>query len=103
MTDSGPTGDYMPAGSSVCNSDDSARRRSRASTLTRAQRGDRKAFSHLMEPYRRELVAYCYRHTGSLAEAEDLTQESFVRAYRAMDSFEGRATARAWLYRIAHN
>lgn len=56
-----------------------------------------------MEPYRRELVAYCYRHTGSLAEAEDLAQESFVRAYRAMDTFEGRATARAWLYRIAHN
>jgi RNA polymerase sigma-70 factor (ECF subfamily) len=56
-----------------------------------------------MEPYRRELVAYCYRHVGSLTEAEDLAQESFVRAYRAMDSFEGRATARAWLYRIAHN
>ena len=75
----------------------------RVSTLSRAQKGDRKAFSHLMEPYRRELVAYCYRHVGSLTEAEDLTQESFVRAYRAMDSFEGRATARAWLYRIAHN
>lgn len=75
----------------------------RVTTLSRAQRGDRKAFSHLMEPYRRELVAYCYRHTGSLTEAEDLAQESFVRAYRAMDSFEGRATARAWLYRIAHN
>ncbi|BDI32947.1 RNA polymerase sigma factor [Capsulimonas corticalis] len=72
-------------------------------TLVRAQRGDRKAFSRLMEPYRRELVAYCYRHVGSLAEAEDIAQEAFVRAYRAMETFEGRATPRAWLYKIAHN
>jgi RNA polymerase sigma-70 factor (ECF subfamily) len=77
--------------------------RAEGSTLTQARRGDRKAFSRLMEPYRRELVAYCYRHTGSLTEAEDLAQEAFLRAYRAMNSFEGRATARAWLYRIAHN
>lgn len=80
------------------------RQRVGASTaLSRAQHGDRRAFSSLMEPYRRELVAFCYRHTGSLHEAEDLTQESFVRAYRAMQTFEGRASARAWLYRIAHN
>ena len=72
-------------------------------TLVRARRGDRKAFSRLMEPYRRELVAYCYRHVGSLAEAEDIAQEAFVRAYRAMETFEGRATPRAWLYKIAHN
>ncbi len=71
--------------------------------LDGARRGDRKAFSRLMEPYRRELVAYCYRLTGALAEAEDLTQEAFVRAFRALGEFEGRATPRAWLYRIAHN
>lgn len=71
--------------------------------LARARRGDRHAFSRLMEPYRRELVAYCYRLSGSLAEAEDLAQEAFVRAFRALDTFEGRATPRAWLYRIAHN
>ncbi len=76
---------------------------SETTTLARARRGDRRAFSRLMEPYRRELVAYCYRLTGTLSEAEDMAQEAFVRAYRALDSFEGRATPRAWLYRIAHN
>lgn len=72
-------------------------------TLSRARRGDRSAFSALAEPYRRELVAYCYRLTGKLSEAEDLAQEALVRAFRGMESFEGRASARAWLYRIAHN
>lgn len=76
---------------------------SETTTLARARRGDRRAFSRLMEPYRRELVAYCYRLTGTLSEAEDMAQEAFVRAYRALDRFEGRATPRAWLYRIAHN
>jgi RNA polymerase sigma-70 factor (ECF subfamily) len=71
--------------------------------LTRAKRGDRAAFSRLIEPYRREIIAYCYRLSGSLVEAEDLAQEAFVRAYRAMSTFEGRASVRAWLYRIAHN
>lgn len=74
-----------------------------ADDLVDARRGDRKAFSRMMEPYRRELVAYCYRLTGALAESEDLAQESFVRAFRALGEFEGRATPRAWLYRIAHN
>lgn len=64
---------------------------------------DHAAFSILMEPFRRELVAYCYRLTGSLSEAEDLAQEAFVRAFRGYGGFEGRATPRAWLYRIAHN
>ncbi len=72
-------------------------------SLARARRGDQTAFSRLMEPYRRELVAYCYRMAGSLSEAEDLAQEAFIRAYRALDGFEGRAAPRAWLYRIAHN
>ena len=69
----------------------------RAAVLDQARRGDRHAFSRLMEPYRRELVAYCYRLTRSLPEAEDLAQEAFVRAFRALDSFQGRATPRAWL------
>lgn len=71
--------------------------------LDRARGGDRRAFSRLMEPYRRELVAYCYRLTRSLPEAEDLAQEVFLRAFRALETFEGRATPRAWLYKIAHN
>ncbi len=71
--------------------------------LQRACRGDRKAFGKLTEPYRRELIAYCYRLTGTLTEAEDMVQEAFLRAFRGLDSFEGRASLRAWLYRIAHN
>ena len=71
--------------------------------LQRARRGDRKAFGKLTEPYRRELIAYCYRLTGTLTEAEDMVQEAFLRAFRGLDSFEGRASLRAWLYRIAHN
>jgi len=74
-----------------------------ASALLRARRGDRKAFSRLTEPYRRELISYCYRLTGTPTEAEDMVQEAFLRAYRALDGFEGRASLRAWLYRIAHN
>jgi len=74
-----------------------------AAIILRARRGDRKAFSRLTEPYRRELIAYCYRLTGSLTEAEDMVQESLLRAFRALETFEGRASLRAWLYRIAHN
>ena len=71
--------------------------------LLRARRGDRRAFSRLTEPYRRELIAYCYRLTGTLTEAEDMVQEAFLRAFKALDTFEGRASLRAWLYKIAHN
>ena len=71
--------------------------------LARARRGDRRVFSRLTEPYRRELIAYCYRLTGTLTEAEDMVQEVFLRAFKALDTFEGRASLRAWLYKIAHN
>ena len=77
----------------------------RAATLalSQARRGDRKAFGRLTEPYRRELIAYCYRLTGTLTEAEDMVQECFLRAFKALEGFEGRASLRAWLYKIAHN
>lgn len=64
---------------------------------------DERRFADLFEAHRRELRAHCYRMAGALGEAEDLLQETFLRAWRARGGFEGRSTARAWLFRIATN
>jgi RNA polymerase sigma-70 factor, ECF subfamily len=65
--------------------------------------GDESAFVALAERYRRQLHVHCYRMVGSLEDAEDLVQESTLRAWRARTSFEGRSSFRGWLYRIATN
>ena len=74
-----------------------------STALARARAGDEEAFGSLIEPYRRELQLHCYRILGSLQDSEDLLQETLLAAWRGLDKFEGRASMRSWLYRIATN
>lgn len=71
--------------------------------LAAAQAGDERAFRELAEPYRHALEVHCYRMLGSAHDAEDLAQETLLRAWRALERFEPRVQFQTWLYRIATN
>jgi RNA polymerase sigma-70 factor (TIGR02960 family) len=71
--------------------------------VTRARAGDRDAFRELTGPHHRELQVHCYRMLGSLQDAEDVLQETLLAAWQGLVGFEGRASIRTWLYRIATN
>src|SRR5258707_574613 len=69
--------------------------------MSRARAGDGDAFGELTEPYRRELQVHCYRMLGSFADAEDALQNTLLTAWQGLGGFEGRASLRTWLYKIA--
>src|SRR5512141_952986 len=74
-----------------------------ADHLAAALQGNADEFNALTEPHRRELRVHCYRILGSLTEAEDMVQETFLHAWQRLSTFQGRSSFRAWLYKIATN
>ncbi|WP_028935264.1 sigma-70 family RNA polymerase sigma factor [Pseudonocardia spinosispora] len=71
--------------------------------ITRARSGDSDAFEALTRPYHRELQVHCYRMLGSFQDAEEALQDTLLSAWQGLAAFEGRASVRTWLYRIATN
>src|SRR6202451_1818014 len=74
-----------------------------ADLMSRARAGDADAFRELTEPHHRELQVHCYRMLGSFQDAEDVLQDTLLAAWQGFGGFEGRASLRTWLYRIATN
>jgi RNA polymerase sigma-70 factor (ECF subfamily) len=75
----------------------------KTSTTDHSARRSAAELERTLESHRRELTGYCYRMLGAASEAEDAVQETMVRAWRAIETFEGRSSLRSWLYRIANN
>ena len=74
-----------------------------ADLLARARAGDGEAFREVTEPYHREMQVHCYRMLGSFQDAEDALQDTLLAAWQGLGGFDGRASIRTWLYRIATN
>ena len=74
-----------------------------ANLISRARSGDANAFREMIAPHRRELQVHCYRMLGSFQDAEDALQETLLAAWQGLGEFEGRASLRSWLYRVATN
>ena len=89
--------------STSCSGSAAAIARPSSPARTRARGGDRSAFGALVRLYQRRVYAAALHVTGNHADAEDVAQETFVRAYRGLASFDGRADFFTWLYRIAIN